>query len=70
MIDHMWDLDVDVAWENNQRLARAGLFGGQSSGAYATGAYQTAKSIDEGVVVTMLCDIGERYMSTRLWDLT
>tara|TARA_B100000674_G_scaffold495504_1_gene523136 strand:+ start:1153 stop:2088 length:936 start_codon:yes stop_codon:yes gene_type:complete len=70
VIDHMWDLDVDIAWEANQSLAKVGLFGGQSSGAYLNGAYQTAKSIEQGVVVTMMCDIGERYMSTRLWDLT
>lgn len=68
VIDHMWDCDVDVAWEMSQRMAKAGLFGGQSTGAYMTGVYETAKSIKEGVIVTILCDIGERYMSTRLWD--
>ena len=68
VIDHMWDCDVDVAWEMSQQLARAGLFAGQSSGAYVAGALETAKSVDGGVVVTMLNDIGERYMSTRLWD--
>ena len=72
LIDRMWDTDVDVAWEMSQRLAKAGLFAGQSSGAYMAGAYDVAKDLHErgepGVIVTMLCDIGERYMSTRLWD--
>lgn len=49
-------------------LARYGLFAGQSSGAYLQGVYETAKRIRKGIIVTMLNDIGERYMSTRLWE--
>jgi cysteine synthase len=30
-------------------------------------AYDLAKEIGEGVIVTLLNDVGERYMSTRLW---
>ena len=68
VITKMWDSDVDVSWEMTQRLAKAGLFAGQSSGAYMAGVYDLAKSIQKGVIVTILNDIGERYMSTRLWD--
>jgi cysteine synthase B len=49
-------------------LARYGIFAGQSSGAYLHGVYQTAKRIRKGVIVTLLNDIGERYMSTGLWE--
>jgi len=49
-------------------LARYGLFAGQSSGAYMQGVYETAKRIRKGIIVTLLNDIGERYMSTRLWE--
>jgi cysteine synthase B len=49
-------------------LARYGLFAGQSSGAYLQGVYETAKRIGKGTIVTLLNDIGERYMSTRLWE--
>jgi cysteine synthase B len=49
-------------------LARYGLFAGQSSGAYMQGVYETAKRIGKGTIVTLLNDIGERYMSTRLWE--
>jgi cysteine synthase B len=49
-------------------LARYGIFAGQSSGAYMQGVYETAKRIGEGVIVTLLNDIGERYMSTGLWE--
>lgn len=68
VIDNMRDSDVDLSWEMSQRLAKVGLFGGQSSGAYLAGVYELAKEIGEGVIVTLVNDIGERYMSTRLWD--
>jgi cysteine synthase B len=68
VIDRMWDSDVDRAWEMSQRLAKIGLFGGQSTGAYMAGVYDVAKQAKKGVIVTVLNDIGERYMSTRLWD--
>ena len=68
VITKMWDSDVDVSWEMSQRLAAAGLFAGQSSGAYMAGVYDLARAIGKGVIVTLLNDIGERYMSTRLWD--
>ena len=50
------------------QLARFGIFAGQSSGAYLQGVYETAKRIRKGTIVTILNDIGERYMSTRLWE--
>ena len=69
VIDHMWDLDVDKGWEMSQRLAKEGLFGGQSTGGYFAGVHEVASKIDgRGVIVTLVNDIGERYMSTRLWD--
>jgi cysteine synthase B len=49
-------------------LARYGIFAGQSSGAYLHGVYETAKRIRKGIIVTLLNDIGERYMSTGLWE--
>ncbi|NUN12856.1 MAG: PLP-dependent cysteine synthase family protein [Myxococcales bacterium] len=69
VITRRWPSDVDTAWEMSQKLARSGLFAGQSSGAYMAGVYDVAKEIKKGVIVTLLCDIGERYFSTRLWDI-
>ncbi|MCB9727677.1 MAG: PLP-dependent cysteine synthase family protein [Deltaproteobacteria bacterium] len=78
VIDRMWDSDVDASWAMSQRLARAGVFGGQSSGAYMAGVRDLARAHQQAVrdgradgpavIVTMVNDIGERYMSTRLWD--
>jgi cysteine synthase B len=69
VIDRMWDADVDRGWEMSQRLARVGVFGGQSTGAYMAGVYDVARAVKKGVIVTLANDIGERYMSTRLWDV-
>jgi len=66
------DRKVYVSSDDSARccglLARHGLFAGQSSGAYLQGVYETAKRVGEGVIVTILNDIGERYMSTSLWE--
>jgi S-sulfo-L-cysteine synthase (O-acetyl-L-serine-dependent) len=54
----------DDAYEIAQRLAREeGLFVGFSAGAAAWAALQLAKEIDEGIVVTLFPDGGEKYLS-------
>jgi cysteine synthase B len=44
-----------------------GIVVGQSSGANLVGALQVARGIERGVVVTIFCDFGVRYLSTNLW---
>ncbi len=67
------DDTVEVATEDAQhmtrRLAREeGLFVGVSAGANVTAALALARNLPPGsVVVTILCDGGERYMSERFW---
>lgn len=53
-----------------RRLAREeGLLTGISSGAALWGAIEVARRLDEGVVVTLFPDGGERYLSDRhLWE--
>jgi cysteine synthase len=55
---------TDVAAERmTQRLAReAGLLVGPSSGANVHAAVEVARTMSRGVVVTILCDTGERYL--------
>src|SRR5437773_3792764 len=50
------------------RLARAGFFVGQSSGAYLAGVEHVARREGRGRVVTLFNDQGERYFSTRRWE--
>lgn len=72
LANRTWDVDLEHAWDTTQALARQGLFAGQSSGAMVSTAVRVAEDLakrgEEGVVVTVLCDIGARYFSTRLWD--
>lgn len=43
-----------------QRLARAGLFVGPSSGDYVHVAIELAKTATYPIIVALLCDTGER----------
>lgn len=68
VVDHKVRVSSTDAQRRCALLARFGIFAGQSSGAYLHGVYETAKRIRKGTIVTILNDIGERYMSTRLWE--
>jgi cysteinyl-tRNA synthetase len=60
-------LDED-AFQMSRRLAREeGLFVGMSSGAAMHVAIQQALDLDEGVIVVIFPDGGERYLSTDLF---
>jgi cysteine synthase B len=67
------DEQIEIATEEAQamtrRLAREeGLFVGVSAGANVVAALALARKLPrESVVVTILCDGGERYMSERFW---
>ncbi|HLH46391.1 MAG TPA: cysteine synthase family protein [Acidimicrobiales bacterium] len=50
-----------------RRLAEAGIFAGISSGAIMAAAAACAAEIEEGVIVTMVCDAGWKYLSTGAW---
>ena len=62
------DVSAESAYDMCWRLARAGFFVGQSSGAYMQGVYTLAKTVQSGHIVTLFNDLGERYASTHLWE--
>ena len=68
VVDVKLPVTIDDAYDMCNELARKGWFVGQSSGAYMKGIYDIAKEIQKGLIVTIFCDLGERYFSTRLWD--
>lgn len=68
VIDSRIPTTIEDAHDMCNRLANHGWFVGQSSGGYLYGAYTLAKEIQEGIIVTVFNDLGERYFSTRLWD--
>jgi cysteine synthase B len=69
VVDRTLPVRPEDAYAVCNRLARRGFFVGQSSGAYVHGALAVAREAGRrAAVVTLLCDTGERYFSTRLWD--
>jgi len=61
----------EEAFEVTRRLAvEEGIFAGISSGAAVAGALKLAGEMDDGVIVTIICDRGDRYLSTNLFMST
>jgi [CysO sulfur-carrier protein]-thiocarboxylate-dependent cysteine synthase len=54
-----------IEW--TRRLMEVGVFSGISSGAIMAAAVKAASRIDEGVIVTIVCDGGWKYLSTGVW---
>jgi [CysO sulfur-carrier protein]-thiocarboxylate-dependent cysteine synthase len=54
-----------VEW--TRRLMDVGVFAGISSGAIMAAAAKCAGEIEEGVIVTIVCDGGWKYLSTGVW---
>ena len=67
------DVVVEVteadAKETTQRLAKEeGVFAGMSSGGSVYCALKIAEQIEEGVIVAIICDRGDRYLSSTLFE--
>jgi cysteine synthase len=54
-----------IEW--TRRLTEVGIFAGISSGAILAGAVRAAGMIDEGTIVTIVCDGGWKYLSAGVW---
>ena len=67
-LDEKINIEDEDAYETARRLAREeGIFAGMSSGAAMAGALQEARKLSSGVIVVILPDSGERYLSTPLY---
>jgi cysteine synthase A len=71
VIDELVCVEDDDAWAAARRLAREeGILAGMSSGAATWAAIKVAEHLGtDKVVVALLPDTGERYLSTGLFDL-
>ncbi|ADK86616.1 cysteine synthase [Desulfarculus baarsii DSM 2075] len=66
--DQIVNVDDDAAYAMARRLAREeGIFVGMSAGAAVVAAVEQARGLSEGMVVAILPDGGERYLSTPLF---
>jgi S-sulfo-L-cysteine synthase (O-acetyl-L-serine-dependent) len=59
--------DEDAFAQARQLAVQEGIFAGMSSGAAVAGALQVAQGLTSGVIVVILPDRGDRYLSTTLF---
>ena len=67
-VDHV----VDVAQKDAERVMRAlateeGIFCGVSSGGAVAGALRLSEQVENAVIVCIICDRGDRYLSTGVF---
>lgn len=67
-VDRVVEVSQDNATAITRRLAREeGVFAGMSSGGAVYAALQVIEELNEGVVVCIICDRGDRYLSSDLF---
>jgi cysteine synthase B len=67
-VDRVMDVSQKEATEMTRQLAKAeGIFAGMSSGGAAAAAFRLAKELTSGVIVFIVCDRGDRYLSSDLF---
>jgi cysteine synthase B len=67
-VDRVIEVSQEDATLTTRRLANEeAIFAGMSSGGAAWGAIQLAKELKEGVIVFIICDRGDRYLSSDLF---
>ncbi|WP_299253527.1 cysteine synthase CysM [uncultured Lacinutrix sp.] len=68
-VDQVIEVSQEQATAMTKRLAREeGVFAGMSSGGSVATALKLIETIDAGVVVAIICDRGDRYLSSALFD--
>lgn len=67
-VDQIVDIAEADAVAMTRRLAKEeGIFAGMSSGGAVHGASELIKTLDKGVIVCIICDRGDRYLSSGLF---
>jgi len=67
-VDRMIYVSQQDAEETTRRLAREeGIFAGISSGGALWAALQLSKEVEHAVIVSIVCDRGDRYLSTGVF---
>ena len=68
-VDQVIDIDQESAEFTMRELAsREGIFCGVSSGGAVAGALQLSEKLSDSVIVAIICDRGDRYLSTGVFD--
>ena len=68
-VDNIMDVSQISAEQTTRDLAtQEGIFAGASSGGAVSAAIELSKQVDNAVIVTIVCDRGDRYLSTGLFN--
>ena len=68
-VDTVMEVSEKDATEMAKRLAKEeGIFSGMSSGGAATVALRLAATLESGTIVSIVCDRGDRYLSSDLFE--
>ncbi len=68
-VDSVYEVSREEAILMSRRLAKEeSIFAGMSSGGATTAALRLASELKEGVIVTIICDRGDRYLSSELFE--
>ena len=68
-VDQIIEVSEQEARVMTKRLAKEeGIFAGMSSGGAVAVALKLAETLDNGVVVAIICDRGDRYLSSDLFE--
>jgi cysteine synthase B len=69
-VDRIIELDESEARSMAKRLAKEeAIFCGMSSGGAVHASIELAKELDKGIIVCIICDRGDRYLSSDLFAL-
>ena len=67
-VDQIIEVSEQEATAMTKRLAKEeGVFAGMSSGGSVAAALKLADTMDRGVIVAIICDRGDRYLSSELF---
>lgn len=67
-VNRVMEVSQEDATQRARDLAKIeGIFAGMSSGGAAHAAIQLAEELEEGVIVFIVCDRGDRYLSSELF---
>ena len=68
-VDIVIDVSEEDAKKTTQRLAKEeGVFAGMSSGGSVFCALRIGDQIEEGIIIAIICDRGDRYLSSTLFE--
>jgi cysteine synthase B len=68
-VDQIIEVSSNEAKEAAKLLAqKEGIFGGMSSGGAVCAALKLIETLDSGIVAVIICDRGDRYLSSDLFE--